>query len=519
MPATASELTIDENATALQMAQTIMGDGITVTGANYYGDPLSSGIYSGADATMPGVAPSDGGVILSTGHAEDVTNASGDPNAATNTSTNTSGFSGFGPYNTTAGAQTYDSSTLDIRFVPTGDVMTLQFVFLSEEYPEYVNSQFLDMFAVYANGTEVPTAVGDVSVGGVNGNDNQNLYVDNGNDDYNTEMDGFTVTMTVTIPVNAGVENTLRLAIFDVGDANYDSNVMIAADSGQSVLVANADGLDAWADGTFVVDPLSNDFSAGGQITITHINGQPVTAGQTITLPTGDQVTLNADGTFTVLTDSDGEDFSFTYGITDASGNSDTGYVNVDVVPCFTAGTLIETDRGEIPVEALAPGDLVMTQDRGLRPLRWIGTRRVRAEGALAPVRIAGDTLGRHRMIEVSPLHRLLVRDVAAELLFAEPEVLVAARDLVNGSTIRRREGGWVTYVHLLFDRHEIVFAEGLATESFLPGKQMTTLFEAEAVAEIAGLFPELDPMTGEGYGAPARRLLSGREGRLLRAA
>ena len=404
--------------------------------------------------------------------------------------------------------------------MPTGDVMTLQFVFASEEYPEYSFSQYTDQFAVYANGAEVPTGIGDSGVGGVNQSANTNLYVSNTSDDYNTEMDGFTVTMTVTIPVIPGVVNTLRLAIFDVADSSYDSNVLIAAGSGQSVLVAQSDAAAGGVNDSFVVDVLSNDFAAsGGQITITHVNGQAVTVGQTITLPSGDTVTLNADGTFTVVTDGGGDDFVFTYGITDSSGNTDTGYVTVDVVPCFTAGTLIDTDRGEVPVEALAPGDLVRTQDRGLVPLRWTGSRRVRAEGALAPVRIAGDALGRHRMLEVSPLHRLLVRDVAAELLFGEAEVLVAARDLVNGTTIRRREGGWVTYVHLLFDRHEIVFAEGLATESFLPGRQMTTLFEREAVAEIAALFPALAPMTGDGYGAPARRLLSGREGRLLRAA
>jgi hypothetical protein len=93
-----------------------------------------------------------------------------------------------------------------------------------------------------------------------------------------------------------------------------------------------------------------------------------------------------------------------------------------------------------------------------------------------------------------------------AELLFGEEEVLVAARDLVNDSTVRRVPGGTVEYVHLLFDEHQIVFSEKLATESFLPGPQITASFEAEIVDEICTIFPEIDRNSGEGYGPMARR-------------
>jgi hypothetical protein len=103
-----------------------------------------------------------------------------------------------------------------------------------------------------------------------------------------------------------------------------------------------------------------------------------------------------------------------------------------------------------------------------------------------------------------------------AEFLFGETEVLVAAKELVNDHSVRVREGGTVTYVHLLFDRHQIVISNGLESESFLPGGQINNLFEEEAVAEICALFPNLDPETGEGYSKSARRILRKYEAELL---
>ena len=90
----ASELpiaTVREGTTATQMAQEIFGNGVTVTGATYYGDNDSAGIYTNGDSVAPGVTPVDTGVILSTGEVEDFTNSSGQSNQRTNTSTNTSG--------------------------------------------------------------------------------------------------------------------------------------------------------------------------------------------------------------------------------------------------------------------------------------------------------------------------------------------------------------------------------------------------------------------------------------------
>ncbi|MBM1689604.1 Hint domain-containing protein [Sulfitobacter geojensis] len=520
----ASELpinTVREGTTATQMAQTIFGNGVTVTGATYYGDNDSAGIYTGGDAVAPGVTPGDTGVILSTGNAQDFTNSSGQANQDTDTSTNTSGTNNFGQYNSAAGARTYDAATLDVDFIPDTDIMTMQFIFSSEEYPEFENSIYQDFVGVWVNGSLVPMDVGngDVDPGNVNTTNNINMYVNNQNDDFNTEMDGFTITLTLTMNVNAGETNSIRIAIADVSDTNYDSNLLIAGDSIQTDLVALSDNIDLFPDGDKVIDVLANDINNGpGSLTITQINGVDVVAGDTITLPTGQTVELNADGTFTVTGDGDVENFNFTYTI-DNGIDTDVGFVNATGVPCFVAGTMIATPDGERPAETLVPGDLVLTQDDGPQPLRWIGTREVAATGDFAPIHIRANTFGMHRDLLVSPLHRVLIRDNLAELLFGEAEVLIAARDLVNDRSVRRRAGGEVTYVHLLFDRHQVVFSEGLETESFLPGPQTTKSFEREIVDEICAIFPEIDPETGQGYSPAARRTLKRYEADLLRAA
>jgi hypothetical protein len=100
--------------------------------------------------------------------------------------------------------------------------------------------------------------------------------------------------------------------------------------------------------------------------------------------------------------------------------------------------------------------------------------------------------------------------------MFGEAEVLVAAKDLVNDRSVRRIVGGDVDYIHLLFDRHQIVMSEGLATESFHPGPQTMADLPDEALRELTTLFPDLDPATGQGFGPAARRSLKTFEARAL---
>lgn len=188
---------------------------------------------------------------------------------------------------------------------------------------------------------------------------------------------------------------------------------------------------------------------------------------------------------------------------------------------CFTEGALIETAAGPKAVETLEPGDLFDTLDHGLQPLRWIGRVRLPAcalkqNPHFRPVRLHKDALGPGlpaRDLAVSPQHRVLVRGWRAELFFGEAEILVPAHKLVNSTTIDRAPADEsVTYVHLLFDRHEIVFADGLPSESFFLGGKAPA--GAATRREVMHLFPEL--ARRETAFTAARPLVSGRDAAAL---
>lgn len=496
MPATGAELTYNTSASALTMANTIMGDGITVLSATYSGAGTSRAVYTNGGLSA-GVVPGTSGVIFSTGRVTDFTQSNGDPNRLLGTSTNTTGVDNNAQFNAIASAQTYDAAYIDIDFRPTGNFMTFQFVLSSDEYPEYATSQYNDVIGVWINGTHVPVSIGNGSTGvtNINGLTQPNLYVDNTTDNFNTEMDGFTLTLSLTVPVNAGVTNSIRIGVADTADAAYDTNLLIAADSAQTSVVARDDSANIIASGTTTINVLGNDIGpVSPSLVITQINGQNVVAGQTITLASGQQVTLNANGTLTVLGDGQVETANFTYTVrAGGTGPTDVGIVTLNSIPCFVVGTRIRTSKGDVEVQDIQVGDLVVTHDDGLQPVRWVGRKAVAARGNMAPVRIRSGTFGNHGTLMVSPQHRVLVRDALAELLFGEQEVLVAAKDLINGGSIRSVPGGKVDYIHLFFDRHQIIYSEGLATESYLPGPQTANAFEAKVMAELRAIFPELD--------------------------
>ncbi len=182
-------------------------------------------------------------------------------------------------------------------------------------------------------------------------------------------------------------------------------------------------------------------------------------------------------------------------------------------VPCFADGTLLRCGDGEHAIETLQPGDLVETLDHGLQPVRWIGCTQVDAVGDLAPIEFAKGVLGAHRALRVSPQHRVLVTDWRAELHFGAEAVLVPAKALINDRDIMRAAGGKITYWHLLFDRHEIIFANGVTSESFHPDTYALDALPKAARAELLTLFPELE--TADSRPA-ARTLVKSREGQVL---
>ena len=190
-------------------------------------------------------------------------------------------------------------------------------------------------------------------------------------------------------------------------------------------------------------------------------------------------------------------------------------YSGIEQIICFAAGTLIATPRGEIAVEALVRGDLVLTRDHGAQPLRWTGRHRVPALGEMAPIRIATGVLGNCRPLTVSPQHRMLLAGPATDLMFGEDEVLVAAKHLLHLPGVSRVEGGSVEYLHLLFDGHEIVTADGAASESLHPGDGAMGTLDAAALAEVLALFPTLAGCATDRR-STCRRVLRGFEARLL---
>ncbi|TMV90511.1 Hint domain-containing protein [Thioclava sp. BHET1] len=179
-----------------------------------------------------------------------------------------------------------------------------------------------------------------------------------------------------------------------------------------------------------------------------------------------------------------------------------------DLPVCFTRGTLIDTVFGPVPVEELEVGDMVITQDDGPRPIRWIGRRRVQGKGNFAPVRIASGTLGNKRDLMVSQQHRILLSDWRASLLFGEDEVLAAAKHLINDTTIRLMPCEEVEYFHLLFDQHQILTSDNCLTESFHPGDIALGALAEDAKSEVLDLFPDLGSFGWQSYGQSARMIL-----------
>ncbi|MDP3340206.1 Hint domain-containing protein [Frigidibacter sp.] len=268
------------------------------------------------------------------------------------------------------------------------------------------------------------------------------------------------------------------------------------------------------------------------------ITGGDGTDGITVTAPLGKEAgfatsataagwTQSADGTWS----SNGKPLTFegvSYSTFEGAADVDEDWTPPDPichVPCFTSGTGILTPRGEVAVEALQQGDLVMTLDNGFKPIRWIGSRRLnadelRANPNLCPIRITAGALGDGlpvRDLVVSPQHRVLIRSAIAERMFGNREVLVAAKHLLalpGISADAAVEG--VEYCHFLFDQHEVVFAQGARTESLFAGPEALKSLSPEAREEILAIFPELTELDHGRLPKPARPLVQGTQGRRL---
>jgi hypothetical protein len=228
-PVSAVSSTIDATTlTPAQIAAALVGPGVTVNNVTHTGDPTAAGTYSGGAASV-----GFDGVVLSSGN---IVNTVG-PNNVSSSTTTSFGGAGDGDLSGLSGFTTFDASILEFDFVPNGDTIYFRYVFGSEEYNEYVNSGFNDVFAFFVNGVNCatvpdpdnPEAFIPVTINNVNNGKNPALYRDNTGvpNPYPTELDGLTVVLTCMAPVNAGVTNTMKLAIADASDRILDSAVFL----------------------------------------------------------------------------------------------------------------------------------------------------------------------------------------------------------------------------------------------------------------------------------------------------
>ncbi|WP_428924758.1 Hint domain-containing protein [Marinibacterium sp. SX1] len=199
---------------------------------------------------------------------------------------------------------------------------------------------------------------------------------------------------------------------------------------------------------------------------------------------------------------------------------------NIPLVICFTPGVMILTPTGEVAIEDLGIGDRVITRDHGVQRIRWIGATTLPAgyvnrTSAMRPVLVRAGALGPDqpvRDMRLSRQHRILVRDWRADLLFGKPDgVLVPVVSLLNDSTIiEDRPTGPVTYIHMAFDTHEVVYADGIEAESFHPSERSVSGLTAAQREELFTLFPELRGAPQSHAFDAARSNLRARDARVL---
>ncbi len=281
---------------------------------------------------------------------------------------------------------------------------------------------------------------------------------------------------------------TLAVRVYDLVDSDDDDD--IDRRGGDTV-----NGVDVTR--VFPGDTVSVTYADGTRTTVT---------GTTFYLSSGIQVFTPTDGS--VLQDATFN--SSTYVTTQGVLN-----VNTDLgPPCLTHGTLVETPNGQVPVEDLKAGMQVIGEDGAPLTLRMVlstgfGAREMRENDKLQPVRIVAGALGNglpRRDLVVSRQHRMLLNAPVVERMFGDSEVLVPAVKLTAlpgiyvDPTLPR-----VVYYHLVFDQHEIIYAEGAATESLYTGTEALRSVPSEAREELLLMFPELREQSG--MNVPARKI------------
>lgn len=229
---------LTDSLTAEDLVTALIGDSTDVTNVEYTGSPLAAGSFSGFED-----AGIDAGIVLSTGCAEGSEDASCSssilgPNESPNTGVILGEAGDADLDNLLDGVNTQDAAVLEFDFVPDAEAVTFTYVFGSEEYPDFVDAGYNDVFAFYVNGTNYATIDGEdgetpVAIDTINEETNSDYFRKNYVTDpqIDIELNGITTLLTFTAPVNEGESNHIKLAIADSGDGVYDSAVLIEAGS------------------------------------------------------------------------------------------------------------------------------------------------------------------------------------------------------------------------------------------------------------------------------------------------
>jgi hypothetical protein len=229
LSASSQALIITSENNGATIASTIAGSGISVSNVNYAGAAGASGTFIGGNSSGLSI---EKGVVLSSGQA---LLAQG-PNDSTNATADNSRL-GYAPLDTLAAAPTYDATVLGFDFEFDGGLggdLFFNFVFGSEEYLEFVDSGYNDVFGFFVDGINVALVPGTsdpVSIDNINTTKNPSLFVDNTSGTYNTQIDGFTKVLQININDLSAGTHRMEFAIADVGDHVLDSWIFIQADS------------------------------------------------------------------------------------------------------------------------------------------------------------------------------------------------------------------------------------------------------------------------------------------------
>lgn len=264
------------------------------------------------------------------------------------------------------------------------------------------------------------------------------------------------------------------------------------------------------------IAPAAGDGGSGGRVQVVGEGsdiGRPgerveLCARLTLMAPSGDSVELlvlrHGAATFALPLSPMAPKTDYT--LLRASG--DPGAVRLADLVCisFARGTLIAlADGRQVPIETLSPGDRVLTRDHGPQPVRWVGRATLRAVGSFAPVVITAGTLGNSGDLIVGQHHRMFLYQRHHTRVVQTAELLVQAKHLVDDERVFLREGGFVDYFSLIFDRHEIIYAEGIPAESLMVNDATLQRLPEDMAAEVKARFPGLSQH--QHFGTEASRL------------